>query len=457
LKPRCHETHRHRRAGPTGALLSILLGRRGYAVTVLEKRPDIRRESTDLGRSINLALMGRGARALDLAGVLPAVTGQSVPVRGRAIHKADGGIATQPLGRTSDEHVWAVPRRTLNAALLDRAAQFPDIDLRFRCEVQDLDLERNRLTVLDANTGQEQVFEADLIIGADGAASVIREKMVSAGKASFRKEFISHGYKELHLAERHARDFVPEHFHSWPRQSFMIFANPNQDGSFTLTLFLANAGDPSFSSLTSADDIHSFLTGHFGDLREASPSLVTDFLTNPVGKLGTITGGPWHCEDKLLLIGDSAHAIVPFFGQGMNCAFEDCVVLDQLIDRHGDNWANVLGSFYEMRRPNTDAVAALAMYNYEEIQSRVSDPRFGLMRQVEFELMRRYRDRYVSAHVMVMFGREPYAFARDCLPLQRQLLGDICEGVTSVDAVNWSRADGLVSSYLEAVGLLKRR
>ena len=443
-------------AGPTGAMLAILLARRGYRVAVFEKRPDIRKHAAQGGRSINLALMARGVRALDYTGVLANVTARGVPIRRRAIHTPAGDIVSQPLGRTASEHVWAVDRNALNAALLDRAESFANVRLNFDCQLRDVMVSTNDVRIFRQADNREEVVHADVILGADGVSSLVRDSLVRAGAATFAVDKISHGYKELTLPATFTGDYLPESFHSWPRQSFMIFGNPNPDGAMTLTLFLPNSGEPSFSSLTRPDVVGQFIDGHFGDLVPATATLVGDFFKNPVGALGTVRGGPWYHRDKILLVGDAAHAIVPFFGQGMNASLEDCVVLDELLDRHSDDWSKAMGDFYDSRRPNTDAVAELAMYNYDEIQSRVNDAAFRFRREVEFELMRRYPSRYASMHVLVMFTHVPYKLARDCLTLQNRLLPQICAGAGELGAIDWQRADRLMLQYFNDVDALKR-
>lgn len=443
-------------AGLTGAMLGILLARRGYRVAIFEKRPDPRRQPVDFGRSINLSMMARGLRAMERVGLAEVVRRHAVPVRGRAIHTPDGRIVTQPLGRNADEHVWVISRTRLNSELLDAAERTPNVEIHFRSEVREIDFSTNKVTILESHENRERTVQPDVLLGADGASSVVREKMVAAGKATFEREVIGHAYKELRLASRFTADYAPEHFHSWPRQSFMIFGNPNTDGSLTLTLFLKTEGMPSFSTLTERGAIGEFFRGNFPDLRAALPDLVSDFVANPMGKLGMIKGGPWFHENRVLLVGDAAHAIVPFFGQGMNCSFEDCMVLDGLLDTHTDDWTQAIPAFYEARRPNTDAVAELAMYNYGEIQSRVNDPAFRLRREVEFEIMKRYPGQYVSMHVMVMFHDVPYGFARSCLSLQNGLLEKLCSGIRETADVNWNVADGLVREYCGSIEQLGR-
>jgi len=441
-------------AGPTGTTLAIILARRGYRVAVFEKRPDIRRHRVHGGRSINLALMARGVRALEHIGALVDVTVRGVPIRSRAIHTPNGKVVSQPLGRTLNEHVWAVDRNALNAVLLDRAERLPNVQIHFDCQLHDVVLASNDVRVSRRAEGKEDIVHADVILGADGVASTVREVLVRAG-SSFTLDKISHGYKELTLPATFTTDYMPEAFHSWPRESFMIFGNPNPDGSMTLTLFLPNEGDLSFARLTGKEAVRGLIADCFPDLVPATSALVADYFSNPIGALGTVKGGPWYHRDKILLVGDAAHAIVPFFGQGMNASLEDCVVLDELLARHSDNWGKVMGDFYESRRPNTDAVAELAMYNYEEIQARVNDAAFRFKRQVEFELMRRYPDRYLSMHVLVMFKQVPYNFARDCLVRQSQLLPTICAGVSDLDSLNWQRVDGLMAHYSNDIDALK--
>jgi kynurenine 3-monooxygenase len=444
-------------AGLAGTLLAIMLGRRGYGVSVFEKRPDPRQAPVESGRSINLALMRRGAYALETVDLLSEVLRHAVPVVGRAIHTAEGSVVLQPLGRSLDDHIWAVPRHELQVALLERAARFPRIRFHFDCELRRIDLDAGQLTVAQAGDATERVVSADVIFAADGAASAVREEMSRSGKASFQREKIDHSYKELRLDSRFARDYAREHFHSWPRESFMIFGNPNRDGSHTLTMFLPSEGKPSFATLNDRAAVRAFLEQHFADLGEASPSLITDFLANPTGGLGTIRGGPWHHRGRVLLLGDAAHAIVPFFGQGMNASFEDCTVLESLVDRYPRRFEEVFEAFYQARRPNLDAIADLAMYNYAEIQSRVNDSTFRLRRAVEFELMKRYRTLYASMHVLVMFYRVPYAFARDCLHLQNALLPRIMDGARELDQIDWARTDQLLSRYCEDVEVLKQQ
>jgi kynurenine 3-monooxygenase len=442
-------------AGLAGTLLAIILGRRGYRVSVFEKRPDPRLTPVETGRSINLALMRRGAYALETVDLLSAVLRHAVPVVGRAIHTADGRIVHQPLGRNSDDHIWAVPRHELQVELLEKAGQFPQLRFHFGCELEQIDLQTGRLQF--GQDGHQRSFQADLIFAADGAASPVREEMIRTRRAAFQREKIDHGYKELRLDARFSGGYTPEHFHSWPRGSFMIFGNPNRDSSHTLTMFLPTAGASSFAELQDAEAVRAFFQEQFPDLHEASTSLVADFLANPTGKLGTVRGGPWHDRGRLLLIGDAAHAIVPFFGQGMNASFEDCTVLDSLLDRHSRSYEELFEAFYQSRRPNLDAIADLAMYNYAEIQSRVNDFAFRLRRAVEFELMKRYRDRYASMHVLVMFYRVPYAFARDCLTLQNQLLPQILAGASELDQIDWARAHTLLDHYTEDLDTLKRQ
>lgn len=442
-------------AGPTGATLAIILARRGYRVAVFEKRPDIRRHRIQGGRSINLSLMARGVRALEHVGALAEVTARSVPIRARAIHTPNGGIVSQPLGRTPDEHIWAVDRNALNAVLLDRAESLPNVKLHFDCQLRDVVLANNDARIFHGVEGKEDLVHADVILGADGVSSTVRESLVRADSSRFAVDRISHSYKELTLPAAFTTEYLPESFHSWPRGSFMIFGNPNPDGSMTLTLFLPSEGEVSFARLIQERTVREFIVDHFADLAPAAPRLVADYLNNPTGPLGTVQGGPWYYRNKVLLVGDAAHAIVPFFGQGMNASLEDCIVLDQLLDRSSDNWDTAMGDFYESRRPDTDAVAELAMYNYEEIQARVNDATFRLRRQVEFELMRRYSDRYVSMHVLVMFKHVPYRFARDCLALQSELLPTICAGVGDLDAVDWQRTEGLMNKYSNDVDALK--
>jgi kynurenine 3-monooxygenase len=286
----------------------------------------------------------------------------------------------------------------------------------------------------------------------EGAFSSTRKSMVEAGLARFKLDELAHGYKELLIDVDHARDLRFESLHLWPRRSFMLIANPNPDHSLSCTLFMPHTGaEASFSALQTPEAVEQLFHTQFPDVRERMPTLVEDFFARPTGPLPTVEGGPWHVAGKLLLLGDAAHAIVPFFAQGMNCAFEDCTLFVAALERAGHAWEQAIPAFFQARKPNTDAIADMAMQNYHEIQHAIADPRFLLRKHVEQELMRRHPSTYTSMHVLVMFSCVPYAFAQGCGSLQSTLLDQICEELTSLDQIRWPAVEARLAGYAEDV------
>lgn len=439
-------------AGLAGTLLAIMLAKRGYHVDIYERRPDPRGARIDFGRSINLALSARGSYALAQVGLLEQVLERSVPMRARAIHSVAGDIAYQAFGRTADEHLYAIERHTLNAVLLDAAAEYSSIRVDFEQRLTGIDFDSMQLTFQDQRLqfGHQRV--CDRLVVTEGAFSSARKSMVEAGLAKFTLDELAHGYKELLIDVDHARDLRFESLHLWPRRSFMMIANPNPDHSLSCTLFMPHTGaEASFSALKTPEAVeHLFLT-HFPDVRERIPALGEDFFARPTGRLPTVEGGPWHVAGKMLLLGDAAHAIVPFFAQGMNCAFEDCTLFVDALERAGDDWEQAIPTFFYARKPNTDAIADMAMQNYHEIQNAIADPRFLLRKHVEQELMRRHPEMYTSMHILVMFSCVPYAFAKACGSLQSALLDQICEDLASVDQIRWPAVDSRLARYAQDV------
>ncbi|HAT8152329.1 TPA: FAD-dependent monooxygenase, partial [Legionella pneumophila] len=285
------------------------------------------------------------------------------------------------------------------------------------------------------------------LIGADGAPSHVREMLKNEGIVSASRDFLSHGYKELSISKKHTTGMAREHLHLWPRDSFMLLGNPNPDDSITGSLFLANEGKDSFTELNNEEKLHLFFKKQFPDAYAAMPNLVQEFFGNPTGHLSTIKCSPWYYKDECLLIGDAAHGIIPFFGQGMNSAFEDCRILDELLDEYEDDWSRVIPVFYEQRKVNTDAIAKMSMGNYHEIHSDIRNPKFILQKQIERELMLRYPEHYVSMHVLVMFTNTPYSKAMAIGELQSSLLEKICFPITDIKELNWQEVEKLLGKY----------
>lgn len=433
-------------AGLAGTLCSLYLARRGYSVDLFESRSDLRNSPIDYGRSINLALSCRGITGLKSMDLLDEVKKIMVPMRARAIHEANGEIHYQPFGRFDDEYINAISRTDLNVLLLNKAEEYDNIHLHFDMKLLHLDVHQKKL-VFEVNGEKKAEYSYHRLIGADGAASQVREVLKQEGYVEAEREFLDHGYKELSISKTHSVGMAREHLHLWPRDSFMMLGNPNPDDSITGSLFLANKGKDSFAQLNNEEQLVSFFQREFPDAFKVMPNLVTEFFANPVGHMSTIKCSPWYYRDECLLIGDAAHGIIPFFGQGMNSAFEDCRILDELLDQYNDDWGRVMPVFYGQRKINTDAVAQMSIDNYHEIHSDVRNPMFILQKQVERQLMSRYPDRYVSKHVLVMFSNTPYARAMAHGTLQSQFLNQICSAITDVKELNWQKIDELMGDY----------
>jgi kynurenine 3-monooxygenase len=398
-------------AGLAGSLLAILLAKRGLKVTVHEKRSDPRLGDVDSGRSINLALAARGIRGLERAGVLDRVMPLTIPMRGRIVHEHDGTTELQMYGVRPEEVIYSVSRAALNRVLIEAADELENVELRFGCQAMRL-LDDTRVEILDLASGGASAMPAVPTIATDGAGSAVRAAMVTRGLAHVREELLDHDYKELNIPAVdgvHAMD--PNALHIWPRGGFMLIALPNLDGSFTATLFLSKRGDNSFESLRREAEVEAFFSREFPSAQSLMPDLTRDFLRNPQGLLGTVYADRWHVGGNLLLLGDAAHAIVPFHGQGMNCAFEDCVELDSMLAQSRD-WGSVFERFERERRPNTDAIAAMALENYVEMRATVLDPNYQ-QRKRAAEAREKTDPDAIPRYSLVMFHPEvSYAEAR---------------------------------------------
>ncbi len=438
-------------AGLVGALLATLLARRGFAITVFERRPDPRRAGFLGGRSINLALAERGWHGLRLAGLSETLLPLAVMMRGRMVHHLDGRSELLRYGRDDSEVIWSINRGALNIALLD-AAQAAGARIHFdrRLESVDWSASDNAASTLHFRSEVDNAafpHFAESVIGADGAGSALRQAMAQECDLGERFEPLDHGYKELEIpAQAGAGRFAmePNALHIWPRGNYMCIALPNAEGSFTVTLFLPNQGNPSFTTILSGEDARALFARDFADALPLIPELEKDFSRNPTGLLGTLYLDRWHLHGRALLIGDAAHAIVPFHGQGMNCGFEDAVELAELLEDSKGNFDHVFAEFERRRKPNADAIAAMALENYVEMRDRVDDPDFLLMRALERVLAARHPGRFVPRYWMVTFTRLPYAMAFERGEIQAQILRELTAGKTRLDEIDLAAADRLV-------------
>jgi kynurenine 3-monooxygenase len=430
-------------AGPTGALLAILLQRRGHSVELYESRTDPRELPAESGRSINLALADRGIHALRWAGVFEEIEHALLPMRGRLIHDPQGRTSLQPYGQRSNEVIYSVSRHRLNQALLDVAARLPGVTAHFEHRFEAAEFDEGTALIRDLRRGRLITIPMEPLLATDGAGSAMRRRMRSLHLIDAHETDLEHGYKELSIPADSAGRFRLDRdaLHIWPRGNFMLIALPNQDGSFTATLFLSKHGEPGFQQLTGAAAIDRFLSESFPDARELMPDAIAQFERNPVGFLGTVSASPWHYRGMTALIGDSAHAIVPFHGQGMNCCFEDCVEFDACMDRYS-SWEGVFGEFFARRKPNTDAIAAMSLDNYREMRELVAHPKFQLQQALSLELERRHPGRFIPRYSMVMFHHEiPYETAQKRGFIQAGLLAELTAGaVSSVADVDFERA-----------------
>ena len=428
-------------AGLSGPLLAILLAKKGYAVSLYERRPDMRLTNISAGRSINLALSDRGIAPLRKIGMDKAVLKETVAMHGRMIHSISGTTNMQPYSGREGEYINSVSRGGLNIKLMDEAER-NNIPIYFEHRCIHADPETGTTVFIDENTGAEIRETATVVIGTDGAGSAVRNALLKHSnqfRFSFSQEYLEHGYKELHIPPGTGENLfrIEKHaLHIWPRGGFMLIALPNLDGSFTVTLFHRYKGEFGFDKLNAAARINQFFTTQFPDVIPHIPELTTDFLENPTGTLATVKCYPWQANHKLLLLGDAAHAIVPFYGQGMNCSFEDCLIFDIILEEHAGNWSSTIEAYQERRKPDTDAIADLAMENFYEMRDHVANENFVKKRQLEMKLEQTYSD-YYSKYALVTFRPDlPYSKARERGLKQDALLLSLCRDVTTVDQLD---------------------
>ena len=398
-------------AGLCGSLLALRLGQRGYHVKIMEKRPDLRKADISAGRSINLAFSDRGNKAIKLVGLEEKVEALCIPMNGRMLHDKEGNTFLSNYSGRDHEFINSISRGELNGLLLTEAEKHKNVTIHFNKGCKSVDFEKTTAVFQDYVTKHEFIEGADCIIATDGAGSVLRKSYYLERKFlfSFSQEYLTHGYKELSILPTETGEYktYKNALHIWPRGDFMVIALPNLDGSFTVTLFLSyDEGEYNFNNLTTPKIVTEFFQKEFPDALELMPNLVDDFFENPTAPLGTVKCSPWHYNGNTLLMGDSAHAIVPFYGQGMNASFEDVVEFDTILDTYEDNWETVFTEYEKTRKKDTDAIADLAIDNFHEMKDHVANPIFQEKRKLEMALEKEFPNEYSSKYSLVTFNED---------------------------------------------------
>jgi kynurenine 3-monooxygenase len=397
-------------AGLVGSLLSIYLSRRGYNVSIFERRSDMRKQTMSAGKSINLALSDRGWRGLKGVGIEEAIRKVAIPMDRRVMHNVKGELTSQQYG-DDGQNIYATSRGILNCVLMDEAEK-SGVKISFNHRCTGIDME-NSIAKFDVD-GQAKSVQSKMIFSADGAFSAGRLQLqLNTDRFEYSQHYLKHGYKELLIPAGKDSSFLIEKnaLHIWPRGGYMLIALPNLDGSFTCTLFFPFEGEDSFASIKSEKDCEEFFKRVFPDALALMPDVAKQFFANPTGSLVTVKCFPWVYKDKLCLIGDAAHAIVPFYGQGMNCGFEDCTILDQMIEKYGDDWTTILNEYQISRKPNSDAIAELAVMNFVEMRDLVGSKEFLLQKKIEARIHHKYPEKWLPLYSQVTFSDIPYSVA----------------------------------------------
>ena len=445
-------------AGLVGSLLSLYLAKRGHKVDVYERRPDMRKVTLDGGRSINLALSDRGWRALRGIGIEEDVRKVAIPMHGRMMHDEEGNLTFQPYGKEG-QSIYSVSRGGLNAALMNLSEPNEDITYHFNRQATDVNLRENKVELLNTETDETETIQPDLLFGADGAYSVVRGAMQKAERFNYEQSYLEYGYKELTIPAAPDGGWLLEKnaLHIWPRGNYMMIALPNIDGSFTCTLFFPYEGERSFAAIKNDTDLLNFFLEVFPDAVPLMPDLAQDYFSNPIGALVTIKCFPWSYNGSALLIGDACHAVVPFYGQGMNAGFEDITVLDQMLENFdGDNWEELFKAFERSRKPNADAIADLAVMNFIEMRDKVADPRFLLRKKIETKISEQYPDKWIPLYSMVTFTDFPYSYALETGQNQDSIMKKVMKHIQSIEDYNKPEVQQLLQEQLVHKEKLKR-
>lgn len=428
--------------GLVGSLLSLILQKRGHEVFLFEKRPDLRKSSNVAGRSINLIVTSRGLNALKTAGLLEKTLALTVPVTGRMMHAVNGELSFQAYGRDPSECNYSISRADLNRFLITESAEQNE-NVFFDFHLSRMDF-KNKVATF-ARDSEIKNVNYDILIGADGAGSVLRGLMQGNQEAKNRTDYLSSDYKELFMPLKKGQPALEKNaLHIWPRGTHMLMALPNLDGSFTMTLYLPREGAISFASLKTEPSVQNYFEKYFPDALALMPTAVEDFLKNPQGVLGTVHTSPWIYKDSVALIGDAAHAILPFFGQGMNCGFEDCTVLSRMLDESHENWPEALKKYDDHQRPNANAIAEMALENFYEMSDKVGDENFLFKKKIEAALEKNFPNQYRSRYGMITYTLIPYQLAYQAGLIQNEILTELAQGIRSIDELDLSKAQNLL-------------
>jgi len=434
-------------AGLTGPLLATYLAQQGYSVEIFERRPDMRKESISAGRSINLALSARGNHALKEVGLYDKIKPNTIPMKGRMIHDLNGNTHLQPYGQKENEVIFSVSRAQLNMELMTLAEETGNVTIRFNHQLLSADLEQNKLLFQLSNSLEEIELPFNRVIGCDGSASILRKSIVEKANIQYVKKPLGHGYKELTIPPLKSGKFriEPNALHIWPRGNHMLIALPNNDCSFTCTLFFPMTGTKSFETVKTEKDILDLFQSQFHDAIKLIPNLVEDFQKNSTGDLASVYCKPWHLGDKALLIGDAAHAVVPFFGQGMNASFQDCSTLAKLMGQNKNDWKTIFNTFSSVQVENGHAIADMAIENYLEMRDHVNDTEYKKRRNVELKLERMFPGQFIPRYSMVSFHQIPYAEVYERGEKQFKIISDVLKADPSGQSIDKAMVEKMLS------------
>ena len=427
-------------AGLSGSLLGLRLAQQGYEVKVFERRPDMRKTNISAGRSINLALSDRGIQALKMVGLEDDLLKIAVPMHGRMIHPLGGESFFAPYSGRQGEYINSISRGELNKVLLDKAEAFDKLSITFNCNCIEVDLKSGSAVFENLADRSRFSVKGDIILGTDGANSALRQSMMADKNIQFNysQEYLTHGYKELNIPPETSGPLEKNALHIWPRGEFMMIALPNPQGDFTATIFMGHKGKVAFDKITNPAELNDFFQQYFPDVLPLIPDLSAQYFENPLGTLLTIRCSPWQAYGKTLMMGDAAHAIVPFYGQGMNCAFEDVFVFNELLEKYGKDANALFEAFQTLRIPNANAIADLAIDNFYEMRDHTANAVFQRKRRLETLLEQQFED-YYSKYSLVTFRADvPYSEARDQGRKQDELLMEICEKTEDIETINLS-------------------